>query len=130
LSYLSQLLLLLGIMWYSSQPLGHIPKRDIDALRLKDQMEAIGLLPDSLQLVLDQFHEAILLLLEALGALGPPLEPQLEDVVVPSALDHLVSGIVANIILLVGHEQILGRHLIAADEETLRKRYNTYIDMA
>jgi len=63
-------------------------------------------------------------------ALGPPLEPQLEDVIVPSALDHLVSGIVANIILLVGHEQILGRHLIAADEETLRIRYNTYIDLA
>jgi len=117
-------------MWNSSQPLGNIPKRDIDALRLEDQMEAIGLLPDSLQLVLDQFHEAILLLLEALGALGPPLEPQLEDVVVPSALDHLVSGIITDIILLVGHEKILGRHLVTADEETLRKRYNTYIDLA
>lgn len=85
-------------------------------------MEAVGLLANALQLILDQLHEPVLLLLEALGALGPPLEPQLEDVVVPAALDHLVAGVVANVILLVGHEEILRRHLIAADEQALRER--------
>lgn len=84
-------------------------------------MEAVGLLPYALQLVLYQLHETILLLLKALGALGAPLQPQLEDVVVPAALDHLVPGVVADVVLLVGHEQVLRRHLVAADEEALKK---------
>lgn len=131
LSYLGQLDLLLGIMWNSPQALWHIPERNVNALGFHDQMESIGLLSYTFQLILHQFHQTILLLLKALSALGAPLQPQLEDIIVPAALDHLVASVVADVVLLIGHEQILGRHLVAADEQTLQRKYmHSIIDKA
>ena len=51
--------------------------------------------------------------------LGPPLEPELEDVVVPAALDDLVAGVVADVVDLVRLEQVVRGHLVAVDQETL-----------
>lgn len=73
LSYLGQLDLLLGIMWNTPQALWHIPERNVNALGFHDQMESVGLLSYTFQLILHQFHQTILLLLKALGALGAPL---------------------------------------------------------
>ena len=50
---------------------------------------------------------------------GSPLEPQFEDVVMSAALDHLVAGVVADVVALVGLEEIVGRHLVTADEQSL-----------
>jgi len=52
--------------------------------------------------------------------LGSPLEPELEDVVVPAALDDLVAGVVADIIDLVSLEEVVGRHLVAVDQQALK----------
>lgn len=52
--------------------------------------------------------------------LAAPLQPQLEDIVVASALDDLVTGVKARVIDLVRHEQILGIHGVAAQEYTLK----------
>lgn len=118
-------------MWNTPQALWHIPERNVNALGFHDQMESVGLLSYTFQLILHQFHQAILLLLKALSALGAPLQPQLEDIIVPAALDHLVASVVADVVLLVGHEQILGRHLVAADEQTLQRKYmHSIIDKA
>ena len=51
--------------------------------------------------------------------LRPPLEPELEDVVVPAALDDLVAGVVADVVDLVRLEQVVRGHLVAVDQETL-----------
>ncbi len=48
--------------------------------------------------------------------LGPPLQPELKDVVVPPALDDLVAGVVAHVVQLVLLEQVVRGHLVAADE--------------
>ena len=48
-----------------------------------------------------------------------PLEPQFEDVVVSAALDDLVAGVVGAVVALVGLEQVVSRHLVAADQEAL-----------
>ena len=48
-----------------------------------------------------------------------PLEPELEDVVVPAALNDLVAGVVADVVVLVPLEQVVCRHLVAADQEAL-----------
>ena len=50
---------------------------------------------------------------------GPPLEPELEDVVVASALDDLVAGVVADVVVLVALEQVVRAHLVAADQQAL-----------
>jgi hypothetical protein len=39
---------------------------------------------------------------------------------VPSALDDLVSCVILNIVEFVLHEQIIGAHLVAADQESLQ----------
>ena len=51
--------------------------------------------------------------------LGPPLEPELEDVVVPAALDDLVAGVVLHVVDLVRLEQVVRGHLVAVDQESL-----------
>ena len=48
-----------------------------------------------------------------------PLEPQFEDVVVSAALDDLVAGVVGAVVALVSLEQVVSRHLVAADQEAL-----------
>lgn len=55
----------------------------------------------------------------ALGALGAPHEPQLEDIVVAAALDHFVARVEADVVVFILLEQIVGAHLIAAHEQVL-----------
>ena len=55
----------------------------------------------------------------------PPLEPELEDVVVPAALDDLVARVVGDVVVLVALEQVVGRHLVAADQEALQGKSNS-----
>ena len=48
------------------------------------------------------------------SAFGAPHEPQFEDVVVSAALDDLVARVVADVVLFVLLEQVVGAHLVAA----------------
>lgn len=92
-------------------------------------MEFVRLGFDALHLVFGQFHQSIDGVFEALGTLGTPLQPQFEDVIVAAALDDLIACIVADVVQFVGHEQIFGRHLIAAQQETLfLTKLNTHIE--
>lgn len=102
-------------MRHAAQPLRNVPERHVHALRLHDQVELVRLRLDATHLVQGQVHQCVDGVGEAVGALGAPLQPQLEDVIVAAALDHLVAGVVADVVQLVGHEQILGGHLVAAD---------------
>ena len=70
-------------------------------------------------LVLSERHEPVHLRLHAAHALGPPHQPELEDVVVAAALDDLVAGVIGDVVVLVPLEQVVGRHLVAADQEAL-----------
>ena len=49
-----------------------------------------------------------------------PLEPELEYVVVPPALDDFVPGVVADVVVLVPLKQVVRGHLVAADQQALR----------
>jgi hypothetical protein len=51
--------------------------------------------------------------------LSTPLQPELEDVVMAAALDHLVSRVEARVVNLVRHEQVLRRHGVAAQQDAL-----------
>ena len=51
-----------------------------------------------------------------------PLEPQFEDVVVSAALNHLVPGVVAAVVALVCLKQVVCRHLVTTDQQTLEKK--------
>lgn len=79
-------------------------------------MKFVRLRLDASHLVQSQIHQRIDHISKTVSALGAPLQPQLKDVVVASALDHFVAGVVADVVEFVGHEQILGRHLVAADQ--------------
>ena len=48
-----------------------------------------------------------------------PHQPKLKDVVVTTALDHLIAGIVGDIVVFVLLEKVVGAHLVAVDQETL-----------
>lgn len=122
--HLSQLLLLLSCVRSTTKSFGNVPEGDVHQLRLHDQIELVRLLLDSLDLVLSQVHQAVYVSLESEIALGAPLQPQLEDVVVPAALDDLVAGVVADVVELVSHEEILGRHLVTAQQQALKMRFN------
>jgi hypothetical protein len=56
--------------------------------------------------------------------LGSPLQPQFEDVVVAAALDHLVAGVVSDVIQFILHKQIIRRHLVAAHQQALQSNVN------
>ena len=73
-------------------------------------------------LVLSERHECVHLRLHAAHPLRPPHEPELEDVVVAAALDHLVARVVGDVVVLVALEQVVGRHLVAADQEALQRK--------
>lgn len=85
-------------------------------------MELVRLRLNATHLVQGQIHQRIDGITKSIGALGAPLQPQLEDVIVAAALDHLVAGVVADVVQFVGHEQILGRHLIAAEQQALQAK--------
>lgn len=65
----------------------------------------------------ERFHNSV----EPCGPtyLGSPLKPQLEDVVMTAALDHLVSGVVLHVVQLVLHEQVVRAHLVTAQKQSL-----------
>ena len=54
--------------------------------------------------------------------LRPPHEPELEDVVVASALDDLVAGVVRHVVVLVRLEQVLRGHRVALVQDALPKK--------
>lgn len=124
---LAQLRLLLGVVRNAPQPLRDVPEGHVHALRLQDQVELVRLLPDALHLVLSQLHQVVHVAGETVRALGTPLQPQLEDVVVAATLDDLVAGVVADVVQLVRHEQILGGHLVTADQKTLQSKEGTNV---
>ena len=72
-------------------------------------------------LVLSERHECVHLRLHAAHSLGPPHEPELEDVVVAAALNHLVAGVVPDVVVLVLLEQILRRQRVAVGEKALSR---------
>ena len=72
-------------------------------------------------LVLSERHESVHLRLHAAHPLRPPHEPELEDVVVAAALDHLVARVVPHVVVLVLLEQVLRRHRVAVVEQALCK---------
>lgn len=109
-------------MGHAAQSLWDVPEGDVDKLRLHNQVELVRVLFDLLHLVLGQVHQTVHVVGEPVGSLGAPLQPQLEDVVVAAALDHLVARVVVQVVELVGHEQILSGHLVAAHQEALKGR--------
>lgn len=116
---LSQLLLPLRGVHHTSQSLWNVPEGDVNALGLHNQVELVFLFPNPLHLVESKIHQAVYVSLETISSLRAPLQPQLEDVIVSSALNDLVTSIVADVVQLVSHEEIFGRHLVAADQKTL-----------
>lgn len=50
---------------------------------------------------------------------GSPLQPQLENVVVATALNYFISSIKLDIIQFVLHEEIIGSHLVTTHEQAL-----------
>ena len=52
--------------------------------------------------------------------LGSPLQPEFEDVIMTSALYHFITGVVLHVVQFVRHEQILGGHLVAANQQSLQ----------
>ena len=145
-------------------PLWNVPEAHVGALRLwHNEIELVRHAVDPVHLVLKiniknyycyycyyylvrgEIHQPVLLLLKANVASGSPLEPQLEDVIVTAALDHLeedihqfchelfrldtqdqdqdvhylVSSVVAAVVTLVCLEEVIRRHLIAVDQEIL-----------
>lgn len=85
-------------MWNATQSLRNVPERDVHAFWLQNQVEFIWLGLDAAHLILGQVHQSVHFLLEAFSAVCTPLQPQLEDVIVSTALDDLVAGIVADVV--------------------------------
>lgn len=83
-------------------------------------MEFVRLRLDAAYLVKGQVHQRVDGLGKSFGSLCTPLKPQLKDVVVASALDYLITGVVADVVQFVRHEQVLGGHLVAADQQALQ----------
>jgi len=56
------------------------------------------------------------------------LKPEFEDVVVSSALNDFVAGVVAHVVDLVRLEEVVCGHLVAADQQSLfdKNRYLIY----
>lgn len=48
------------------------------------------------------------------------MQPELEDVIMTSALNHLITGVVFYVVQFVCHEQILCGHLVAANQQSLQ----------
>lgn len=57
-------------------------------------------------------YSPVHLVFKSLCALGSPGQPELEDVIVPPALDHLVPGVIRDIVVLVLLEQVPGLHRV------------------
>lgn len=66
-------------------------------------------------------HKFVDQLLVAFIPFSSPHQPKLENVVVSSALYHLVASVVRDVIRLVLLEEIVGTHAVAVNKETLQK---------
>jgi hypothetical protein len=123
-THLSEFLLSCCRVRHFAQTSGNVPETDVYHFRFHDQVELVGLVLDALHHVLRQLHQPVHVLLEAVVALGSPLQPQFEDVVVAAALDHLVAGVVSDVIQFILHKQIIRRHLVAAHQQALQSNVN------
>ena len=136
----AQLVLPPVVSLLTPQPGGDVPETHVGALRLRhDQIKLVRLALEFFNLIGCQIHQMVDLLLKPRHSLitvgcsrvamsasahthpGSPLEPQFEDVVMSAALDHFVSGVVADVVALVGLEEIVGRHLVTTDEQSLNR---------
>ena len=63
------------------------------------------------------FYVTLLLKIDVLYIyyLCSPHKPEFEDIIMPTTLDHFISSIVTHVVAFVGLEQIIGRHLVAAN---------------
>lgn len=119
-SHFSKLILPEVVSLFITQPFWNIPEDNISALWLVvDQVELVRHLLHLLDLVGRQIHQPINLLFKSRHAPRPPLEPELEDVVMSTTLDDLVAGVVRHIVALVRLEKVIRRHLVAADEKSI-----------
>ena len=50
------------------------------------------------------------------------MKPELEDIVVSSALNDLIAGVVAHVVDLVRLEEVVCGHLVAADQQSLHEK--------
>ena len=50
------------------------------------------------------------------------MKPKLEDVIMTTTLDNFIASIKIHVVVLVPLEQVVGRHLIAADKKSLKGR--------
>lgn len=123
-SRFSQLILPKMVPLFIPQPRRYVPKADIRALWLcVYQIELLRHGFHLFNLVVCQLHQAVYLLFESRHAPRSPLEPEFEDVIVSAALDDLVASVVGDIVTLVGLEEIVSRHLVAADQESFSLRW-------
>lgn len=58
--------------------------------------------------------------------LGPPEQPEFENVVMPTALDHFISRVVGDVVVFVLLEQVVGAHAIAVIQQTLSSKLPTF----
>ena len=65
----------------------------------------------------------MLRLVRLYGYLGPPHEPEFEDVDVSATLQGLVPSVVGQVIVLVLLKQVTGVHLVAVLHQTLQGEY-------
>lgn len=107
-TYLAQFRLFFSRMRNTSKSLWNVPEADIHHFRFHDQMEFIRLSFDALHLIGSQLHKTIHGMFEAFGTFGTPLQPQFENVVVATALDHLIARIVADVVQFISHKKIFG----------------------
>lgn len=128
-------------MWNSTKTFWNVPERNVDQLRLQNKIKLVGLLLNSLDLILSQIHQAIHVSLKTSITLGTPLKPQLENVIMTSTLNNFVTSIISNIVefilndenierisksfhflLSYRHEKILGRHLVTTKKQALERK--------
>lgn len=113
---------------HSSESARHVPETHVGAFRFfDDQLEPFWLLLNAPDEVLRQIHVALHLSAKAVCPFGPPDEPELEDVVVTAALDHLVARVVRHVVVFVLLEQVIGAHPVAVVQQTLQRPIQSYI---
>jgi len=105
---LAELVLPIMVLLLISQSLWHIPEADVGALRLwGDQVPLLRALLHLLHLVFRELHQPVDLPLKSFHAPRAPLKPKFEYVVVATALDNLVSSVVAAVVTLVSLEKVV-----------------------
>ena len=142
--YLSEKSIAFGTGSHGAESQWNVPEADVGALGLGyDQLEAFRLLAQFVHQIFRQIHVAlhqfgetfrslffvigqkiVLIQLIELIYFGSPGEPELEDVVMTSALDDLISGIVGHVVVFILLEQVISPHSIAVVQQTLSSTFN------